>query len=109
MASIFPNDADGDVLQGVAESGSDLSKPMTIDFFVAIPDETAGIAVAEAAQAAGFDTDVDLDAEDGEWTCYCTKFMLATYEGVIRAQEELGTLAAPYGGVPDGWETAGNM
>lgn len=109
MVSILPDDADGDALRRVEEGGSDLSKPMTIDFFVAVPGESSGQAVAEAAEAAGFETEVDQDDESGEWTCYCTRFMPATYEGVVRAQEELRQLAAPHGGVPDGWETAGNV
>jgi hypothetical protein len=109
MVSTFPDDADGDALQGVAEGGFDLSKPMSIDFFVAIPDESSGHAVAKAAEAAGFEAEVDQDDESGEWTCYCTRFMPATYEGVTRIQEELRQIAAPYGGVPDGWETAGNV
>lgn len=109
MVSILPDDADGDALRRVEEGGSDLSKPMTIEFFVAVPDESSGQAVAEAAEVAGFETEFDRDDESGEWTCYCTRFMPATYEEVIRAQEELRQLAAPHGGVPDGWETAGNV
>ena len=34
--------------------------------------------------------------------------MLATYEGVISSQSELDELAAPIGGVADGWGTFGN-
>jgi hypothetical protein len=107
MIPDFPHDADGDALRRVAEGGSDLSKPMAIDFTVAVPDESSGRAVAEAARAAGFETSVS--RELGEWTCYCTKSMLATYEGVIQVQEELRRLAAPHGGVPDGWGTFGNV
>lgn len=37
----YPNDADGDALRRVAGAGSDMSKPMDIDFAVAAPDEDA--------------------------------------------------------------------
>ena len=51
MTDGFPNDSDGDALRGVVSSGSDLSKPMFIDFQVAVPDEPA--AVAAEFDAAG--------------------------------------------------------
>ena len=49
-----PNDADGDALQRVADHGSDMSQPMSIDFCVAIPDEISGKAVAEVATSSGY-------------------------------------------------------
>ncbi|MEJ7764442.1 MAG: ribonuclease E inhibitor RraB [Acidimicrobiales bacterium] len=104
----FPDDADGDALFQVMASGSDLDQPMDIDFAVLVPDEAAADDVAEDADAAGFSTEVSWDEEAGEWTCYCTRTMLATYDLVRTAQEELRAIAAPHGGVPDGWETAGN-
>ena len=35
--------------------------------------------------------------------------VVATYEGVIAAQEELDELSAPVGGKSDGWGTFGNL
>lgn len=104
----FPDDADGDALFQVVAAGSDLDQPMDIDFAVLVSDEAAADDVAAEADAKGFATEVSWDEEAGEWTCYCTKAMLATYESVREVQEELRALAAPHGGVPDGWETAGN-
>jgi len=103
----FPEDADGDALYQVANQGSDLSQPMEIDFVVAVPSESAGKAVARSAGTAGYLTEVAAD-EDGEWIVYCTRTMIASYEAIVKAQEDLGQLAAPLGGEPDGWETAGN-
>lgn len=104
----FPDDADGDALFQVVAAGSDLSQPMDVDFAVLVPDEAAADDVAEDAEIAGFAAEVVWDDEAGEWTCYCTKTMVASYESVRETQEELRALAAPHGGVPDGWETAGN-
>jgi hypothetical protein len=104
----FPEDPDGDAIYQVANLGSDLSQPMEIDFIVAVPDEAAGKAVARAARGADFVTEVATD-EDGEWIVYCTRTMIASYEGVVTVQEELRRLAGPLGGEPDGWETAGNV
>ena len=105
--SDFPSDANGDALRRVA-SDSDMSRPMDIDFMVAVPDEEAGRAVAYAAQARGFSTSVKQDQESGNWTCYCTKSMLATYDGVLEAQAELDRIAEPHRGYSDGWGTFGN-
>ena len=104
----FPDDADGDALFQVVAAGSDLDQPMDIDFAVLVADEAAADDVAEDAEAAGYSTEVVWDEDAGEWTCYCTKTMIASYESVREAQEELRAIAAPHGGVPDGWETAGN-
>ncbi len=103
----YPDDEDGDALFQVAQLGSDLSRPMEIDFVVAVPDEASGKTVARAARASGYVTEVATD-DEGDWICYCTKEMIASYEAVVLAQEELRQLSAPYGGEPDGWETVGN-
>jgi hypothetical protein len=103
----FPDDPDGDALFQVAQLGSDLSQPMEIDFIVTVPDEASGKTIARAARAAGYATEVATD-DEGDWICYCSKEMIASYEAVVVAQEELRQLAAPYGGEPDGWETVGN-
>lgn len=109
MSKTFPNDADGDALRGIAQSGSDLSQPMSVDFQVGVPSEAAGAALGKVASQRGYSISVYASPEcDLPWTCECTKTMLATYEGVIAAQAELATLAAPFGGRPDGWGTAGN-
>ena len=103
----FPDDEDGDALFAVAKQGSDLSRPMEIDFVIAVPDEKSGMAVARAASKAGFATEVATD-DEGDWICYATREMIPSYQGIIEAQEQLRQLAAPHGGEPDGWETVGN-
>jgi len=105
----YPNDADGDALRRVANDGADMSRPMSIDFMVAVPDEKSGHAIAERARESGFTTSLTRDEESGEWTCYCTKVMLATYEGVTEAQRQLDRLAEPSRGYCDGWGTFGNI
>ena len=59
----LPNDADGDALRGLIGLGDDLSRPMSIDFFIAVPSEQAGLAVAEAAEQQGYVTSVKFDDE----------------------------------------------
>ncbi len=103
----LPDDANGDALRRVFLDGSDPSRPMDIDFHVAVPDEVAGEKVAAAASQRGYDTEV-VREEDGSLTCWCTINMLATHQGITDSEELLAKLGAPYGGYPDGWGTYGN-
>lgn len=42
------------------------------------------------------------------WTCECSTRMVATYDGIIAIQKELGSLAQKFFGHPDGWGSFGN-
>ena len=109
MADGFPNDSDGDALRLVANDGSDMSKPMFINFQVAVPDEAAAKALADVAYKLGYRVSIYDSAECSlPWTCECSTRMLATYEGVLAVQAELAELSARFGGHPDGWGTFGN-
>lgn len=108
MESPYPNDADGDALRRVVSLGADMSRRMDIDFFVAVPNRTSGEVIAALAAQVGYRTRQVYDEEDDAWTCYCTKSMLATHEGVVEAQRELDMLSEPHSGYTDGWGTFGN-
>ena len=91
------------------DSGSDLSKPMTIDFQVAVPDEGSAKGLAELAYKLGYRVKIYASPECSlPWTCECSTRMLVSYEGVISIQHELAGLASPFGGHPDGWGGFGN-
>jgi len=111
----YPDNADGDALRRLLADGSDMSKPMEIEFAMAVPDESAGDAVAERARDLGYEVKVVFDlgeekvADDPpSWTCYCRRDMIATYNAVIAAQAELDELSRPIGGYADGWGSFGN-
>ncbi len=105
----YPRDADGDALRRVAEEGSDMSRPMVVDFMIATGSESAGRAIAAAVGPLGYATSVELDGDGRDrWTVYCTRTMALTYESVIAAQRELDAAARPLGGYSDGWGTFGN-
>ncbi len=104
----YPDDADGDALRRVVEGGSDMSKPMLVDFMIAVPDEKSGTSVSREAREHGYQTKVEQDRESGRWTCYCSKMMILTYEAVILTQDSLDEIARPFGGYSDGWGTFGN-
>jgi Regulator of ribonuclease activity B len=108
MSGSYPNDADGDALRNAAESGADMSLPMVIDFSVDVPDEYTARRVAEIVATHGFDPSIYEDHDSGSWNVYCSKSMLATYDGVVAVQAQLNELLSPHGGSCDGWGTFGN-
>ncbi len=104
----LPRDADGDAIRRLVNAGSDLDQPMSVDFFVAVPTEASGRAVADAAQKAGFRTHVKRDGQSDAWTVYCAREMLVTYDAVVAAQRQLAEISRPHCGRADGWGTFGN-
>ena len=91
----------------LVDHGSDLSRPLEMDFFVAIPDEMSGETVAARASQLGFATRVVRDSS-GEWTCYCTKVIVPSYETVAGIEGQLEALAHDVGGYCEGFESCGN-
>ena len=108
MSRSYPDDADGDALQRLADEGSDMSRPMTIDFVVSISDMSKARSIAQLVAEHGYQTDIHLDDEGGSIDIYCTKRMVATYDGVVACQTELTQLCKPFGVVCDSWGTYGN-
>jgi hypothetical protein len=104
----MPNDDTSAALLKYEADGSDLAKPMEIDFFVAIFSEEKGNLVSLEAQALGFKTNVELDSETSEWTCYCTKTLIPEYSEVVRIEQQLDDLARPHGGYIDSFGSYGN-
>ncbi|MCE9548116.1 MAG: ribonuclease E inhibitor RraB [Planctomycetia bacterium] len=109
MTDGFPNDSDGEALQRIEDEGSDMSKPMFINFHVAVPDENAAKSLAEVAFKLGYRVSTYASAECSlPWTCECSVRMLGSHENVLAVQCELAELSAEFGGHPDGWGTFGN-
>jgi hypothetical protein len=108
MINAYPDDADGDALRWVAGGGSDMSRPMTIDFSVAAPNRATAARVAELVIAHGFAPSISQDEGATTWSVYCAKSMLATYDGVVEGQALLNSLLQSIGANCDGWGTLGN-
>ena len=104
----IPQDATGDAIRRVRDSGSDLSKPMVIDFHIAVPSEVSGGRIAIGAQKGGYKTEVYCDDTGKNWTCQCSKTMIASHSAITQIEQELGTLSKSEGGYMDGWGTFGN-
>lgn len=104
----LPNDDTGRALHNVQLDGSDLTKPMEMDFFVAVPSKEAGEKVAIEVEKHGFNVSLEQDDEFKEWTCYCSSTLIPEYNEVVRIERELDTIAKKYGGYSDGFGTYGN-
>jgi hypothetical protein len=109
MPQDYPDDSDGGALRRVAFNGSDMTRPMYVNFQVAVPDESVANMFADAAYKLGYRVNIYESPECSlPWTCECSSRMGATYESVIAVQNELEELSEPFGGRPDGWATFGN-
>lgn len=96
-------------LERIAADGSDLRRPLTIDFFVAVPDRHSGESVARDARARGSGTAVEYDEPSARWTCYCTTTMVPELHAVVAVERELNEVARKHGGHADGFGTFGNF
>jgi Regulator of ribonuclease activity B len=81
---------------------------MEIDFAVAVPDYSHGLAFATVAAPMGFRTELYQGEKTQKWTCYCSRTMVPSYEAMIATQKTLAELGQPYGARPDGWGSFGN-
>lgn len=113
----YPDDVDGAVLADLAAEGVDLRKVLTIEFFVAVPNEASAKKAAEAMSEAGYESQIiydegepDFDPETDEenefgpsWTVYANIRMIPEYNEVMRIQSELDRITRPSGGKSDGW------
>lgn len=113
----YPDDADGAVLAGLAAEGVDMTRPLLIEFPVAVPDEASATRTAAAMTEAGYESEVEYDegepdfdpeVDDADefgpaWSVYAYVKMIPEYDEIIRIQEELDQIARPFGGRSDGW------
>ena len=108
MASSDDIEATRQALERLARDGSDLSKALEMDFFVAVPDAAAGKIVASRVKPLGLRACVEQDTETGEWTCYCTGVLVPRLADVVSIERRLDELAADVGGHSDGFGSFGN-
>jgi hypothetical protein len=94
-------------LRRFQEDGSDLGRPMTIDFYVLVPDEAVAHVALVRTAAMGFSSRVEVD-EAGAWTCCCTVTIVPGAERVIALERLLDRLARELGGRADGFGSLGN-
>jgi hypothetical protein len=105
----IPDDDTGQAIKRWAAEGSDLTKPMEIDFFLAVDNELLGSKVSSEPDLAGFNVSVEKDDETGRWTCYCTKTMIPDYPTIIEFEALLTAVAKRLGVGYEGFGSFGNV
>lgn len=108
MTNDLPADATGEALRRLVEEGSDLGRPMDVEFFVSVPSEAAGAEVSQRAAELGFATEVAHDDATDSWTCYCRINLIPSYDHVTSVEAKLDALAEDVGGYSDGFGSYGN-
>jgi hypothetical protein len=104
----FPDDADGDALRSVQSNGSDMSKPMLIDFAINAPSETiADLCITRLANR-GFKSSKDVSESDGHWTVTVSVIMTPDYDEIVDFQKALDEDLSQLGAKSDGWGAFGN-
>lgn len=96
-------------LAAMKEHGFDMSQPLLMDFFVAVPNEAEGHAVANRVRALGFSTKVVLDDKTQTWTCTCSKIIVPDFDTVWSIERQLDALSYDVGGSSDGFGSLGNL
>jgi hypothetical protein len=105
----IPDDATGQALKRLITAGSDLTKPMEVDFFIAVESKEEGDQIAAKVQDVGFKTSLKQDTVTLDWTCYCTKTIIPQYLEVIEIEQQLSSISELYGGYLDGFSSYGNV
>ena len=105
---MLPNDATGDALTRLEQDGSDLTKRMSVEFVLVAPEKKLGEQLRISTRKLGFDSVLEFDETNNEWTCYCTKTIVPSYENVTNIEKQLSDLSDTYQCYYDGFGSFGN-
>ncbi len=104
MASIYPDDDNGNALRDMQSSGDDLSKSRDVDFSVVFADSTSSAKFVEATRREGLRAKVETDSARGStFDVTVTSRMIPSHEAIGSMERRLEELASPLGGWNDGW------
>lgn len=104
----IPDDDTGQAIKRWAEEGTDLTRPIEIDFFIDVADDAMGAKVSSDSALAGFSVSVERDGETGRWTCYCTKTMIPEYPVIVSIEKMLTEMGRRHGARYGGFGSFGN-
>ena len=101
----YPDDANGDVLRRMEESGDDLTRPRDVEFTVVFPNEHSAKQFADHVSALGFTASVELigTVEDFPWDVIVVKHMVPSHDQIGAVEDSLQQAADIFGGHNDGW------
>ncbi|MBN2018926.1 MAG: ribonuclease E inhibitor RraB [Sedimentisphaerales bacterium] len=97
-------DPDEATLKRLKSTGSDLSKPHNIGFYLYFPSQFAAEKAAIRIKKSGFHTSI-INSKKGDWLCLATKKMVPELSAFRNFRTEFGHLFQTFGGKYDGWGT----
>ena len=103
----WPGDVDGDVFRRLEANGFDFSSRHWVDFNIDLENRPPWDGVIQQVQTQFPDADVTIEGGDGREYLLVRLFDSLTYEFVLRIQDELSKIAAPFGGCCDSWGVLG--
>jgi hypothetical protein len=102
-------DWDERLIDRLRKSGSDPFQPHEVDFFMAMPSEAAGQAVAAVLATQGYQVDVHAAPDNPTahpFSLHATKSMRLSVPGMHELTKQFQELAKANGGHYDGWSAA---
>jgi Regulator of ribonuclease activity B len=101
----YPDDANGDALRRMKETGDDLSRPRDIEFTVVFPNENGAKLFANHFSVLGCKTSVEFakTVQDFPWDVIVVKHMVPSHEEIGAFEDSLQSVADTFGGRNDGW------
>src|SRR5215469_11966280 len=98
-------DRDQLVLVQLRKSGSNLSKPHKIEFFLYFPTQSIAERAGLNIRDAGFEVEVKKAAQGESWLCFASKTMIPALLDLQRIRQNFMSLAGSMNGEYDGWGT----
>ena len=102
--AVIAESPDDLVIEELRASGSDLSKPHAIDFYIYVPSEAAARRVSLALVPDGFSVRTSPAALGAGWLALASKTLLPTTSAMAAVRKRLESVATSEGGEYDGWE-----
>jgi len=102
-------DWDETLIERLRKSGSDPFQPHDVDFFMAMPSEAAGQAVAATLEAEGYRVDLHAAPDnpaDTPFSLHASKSLRLSVPGMRELTVHFKELAKAHGGHYDGWSAA---
>lgn len=103
-----PDSGNADAILRLVADGSDLARPMQVDFTALIEDDVDLPALRAAVEGLGYSVEFHRDEDDDGLDCVCTRTMLVSEASVGACERELGQVLARFGAELDGWGSFGN-
>lgn len=92
------------ILDRLKESGSVMTLPHEVTFWMYFPTRVDAEKAAEVARKEQFEVEVGKSDSSSDWHCSAAKMMVPTHEAVSEHIEHFKEVASKFNGEYDGWD-----